>query len=219
MRFLRTCAILLTAIVGGVADASPPCTDVARALTELRHDQHVALQQRLRLQLSSCLLRRLGSLRLTASDDRQILNIRRELLLQSIAELPPVDGRISSRFGSRIDPISHLPSSHSGEDIAAVEGSKVSVPADGRVLFAGRKGDYGNCVVIDHGAGVTSLYAHLLRFVVKAGDSVKRRQQVGNLGTTGRSTGPHLHFEVHVDGAPINLSAVAGQRPRVAASR
>ena len=72
------------------------------------------------------------------------------------------------------------------------------------VVLAGENGEYGNCVVIDHGRGMKTLYGHLQRYIVKAGQNVKRGEQIGNMGTTGRSTGTHLHYEVRINNIPVN---------------
>jgi murein DD-endopeptidase MepM/ murein hydrolase activator NlpD len=89
-------------------------------------------------------------------------------------------------------------------DIAGKEGTEVFAPADGVVIFAGEKSEYGNCVVIDHGRDTATLYGHLQRFIVKVGDKVERGQHIAHLGNSGRSTGPHLHYEVRIGGVPVN---------------
>jgi murein DD-endopeptidase MepM/ murein hydrolase activator NlpD len=93
---------------------------------------------------------------------------------------------------------------HEGLDIAAPHGKEVVAPSDGVIIFAGLEGGYGNVLVIDHGYGVKTRYGHLSKLEVKTGDHVKRGQVVGAVGNTGRSTGPHLHYEVRVNGIPEN---------------
>ena len=93
---------------------------------------------------------------------------------------------------------------HEGLDIAAPHGKEVLAPSDGIIVFAGLEGGYGNVLVIDHGYGVKTRFGHLSKLEVKTGDRVKRGQLVGAVGNTGRSTGPHLHYEVRVNGIPEN---------------
>jgi len=89
-------------------------------------------------------------------------------------------------------------------DIAAEPGKPIYAPSNGMVVYAGPEGNYGNVIVLDHGYGIKTLYGHLARVRVKSGDRVKRGEQLGSVGTTGRSTGPHLHYEVRVNGIPQN---------------
>ncbi|WP_425447102.1 murein hydrolase activator EnvC family protein [Dethiothermospora halolimnae] len=114
----------------------------------------------------------------------------------------PVQGysRISSPFGWRTHPISGLKNYHTGIDIPAPTGTNILASNSGKVMYSGRLGSYGNAVIIDHGGGRTTLYAHNSRLVVRKGQSVKRGQVISKAGTTGNSTGPHLHFEVRING-------------------
>lgn len=128
----------------------------------------------------------------------------RETMLKSTPSIAPAHGLLTSGFGSREDPFTGDHTMHSGLDIATREGVEVIAPASGTVIFAGDKAAYGNCVVIDHGRDITTLYGHLQRFIVKPGDKVERGQHIGNVGNTGRSTGPHVHYEVRINGVPIN---------------
>lgn len=114
---------------------------------------------------------------------------------------PAQSSIITSPFGFRSDPFTGEKSFHSGLDIAAGCGAEIWAARSGTVIFAGVAGGYGNRVVIDHGNGVTSAYAHLMAMHVKAGDQVQQRQTIGQSGSTGRSTGCHLHFEIIVGGA------------------
>ena len=116
----------------------------------------------------------------------------------------PVVGTPTSGYGSRIDPIQHKEIKHPGYDLAAKTGTPVSAAAAGTVISAGPAGTYGNLVTVRHGNGVETRYAHLSATTVKAGDHVDAGQQIGNVGTTGYSTGPHLHFEVRKDGQAID---------------
>ncbi len=113
-------------------------------------------------------------------------------------------GQISSTFGYRLDPINHHLSLHPGYDICAPYGTPVSATAKGVVTSAGYDGEYGNCVEIDHGGGLSTKFAHLSKIDVAAGQTVERGKTVGHVGSTGRSTGSHLHYEVHVNDQPVN---------------
>jgi murein DD-endopeptidase MepM/ murein hydrolase activator NlpD len=110
--------------------------------------------------------------------------------------LMPVNAPVSSGFGSRSDPFSRQVKFHKGMDLAAPAGTTVQAVADGEVVFTGHQGGYGNMVVVRHGGGLESKYAHLGEVSVKVGDTVRPQTPLGVVGTTGRSTGPHLHFEV-----------------------
>jgi murein DD-endopeptidase MepM/ murein hydrolase activator NlpD len=116
----------------------------------------------------------------------------------------PVVGTPTSGYGNRIDPIQHKEIQHPGFDLAARVGTEVDAAAAGTVVHAGPAGTYGNLVTVRHGNGVETRYAHLSATTVHEGDQVQAGQQIGNVGTTGYSTGPHLHFEVRKDGRPID---------------
>jgi murein DD-endopeptidase MepM/ murein hydrolase activator NlpD len=127
---------------------------------------------------------------------------------------PLVEGFVGSGFGMRTDPFTGEAAMHAGIDFAAPVGTPIYAAAGGVVASAERHPEFGNVVRIDHGNGLQTLYAHTLRFIVKAGDIVRKGQQIAFVGTTGRSTGPHLHFEVHVNGVPQNpLKYLAGAKP------
>ncbi len=123
-------------------------------------------------------------------------------LLASTPSLWPVRGWLTSTFGVRLDPYTAERTMHVGLDIANAVGTPVVSPADGVVIFDGTEGGYGNVLVIDHGYGVRTRYGHLEKIDVKLGEHVKRGQRVAKVGNTGRSTGPHLHYEVRVNGIP-----------------
>ena len=112
--------------------------------------------------------------------------------------------RISSSYGWRIHPITGQRRFHDGLDIAANHGNPVYAYTDGRVVEAGWNGGYGNCILIDHGNGLKTRYAHLSRIDVRVGQKVKVGQRIGAVGSTGNSTGPHLHFEVIKNGKTQN---------------
>ncbi|MBV8739524.1 MAG: peptidoglycan DD-metalloendopeptidase family protein [Alphaproteobacteria bacterium] len=127
--------------------------------------------------------------------------------IEALAKTLPISAplasyEIGSPFGPRIDPFNHRLSFHTGIDMDAPYSSPVYATAPGRVIYAGWLGDYGRVVEIDHGFGIVTLYAHLRRSVVAPGQAVPAHTEIGLIGTTGRSTGPHVHYEVRVDGQP-----------------
>ena len=117
----------------------------------------------------------------------------------------PTSGRITSNFGNRIHPITKVNKPHAGIDIAAPTGTAVKSVQGGKVTFAGRgPGGYGNVIYIDHSDGTQTRYAHLSKINVKKGQLVDSSQLIGAVGSTGYSTGPHLHFEVRKGGKAVN---------------
>lgn len=116
----------------------------------------------------------------------------------------PVNGAIVSGFGMRYHPILKVNRMHTGVDIAAPYGTSIKAAADGEVIFAGYRRGYGNTVIIDHGGGVATLYAHCSSLAVGEGTVVKQGQVIAYVGATGLATGPHLHFEVRHNGEPVN---------------
>jgi murein DD-endopeptidase MepM/ murein hydrolase activator NlpD len=156
----------------------------------------------------SALLAKLGQQVDQRSDQLSVLEA---LLVQDSANRkflptysPIVDGWFSSNFGYRIDPFSGTQSFHEGIDFPADAGTAVVAAASGKVIAAGGHAQYGKIVEIDHGNGLLSRYAHASQVFVKEGDLVVRGQRVASVGSTGRSTGPHLHFEVRLNGVPQN---------------
>lgn len=129
--------------------------------------------------------------------------VRNALLPQNT---PVSEGFIGSKFGMRTDPFTGQYAMHAGVDFAAPVGTPIFAAAGGVVVSAEMHPTYGNTIELDHGNDLRTLYAHASRIDVKAGDLVRRGQKIGAVGTTGRSTGPHLHFEVHVKGVPQNPS-------------
>jgi murein DD-endopeptidase MepM/ murein hydrolase activator NlpD len=116
----------------------------------------------------------------------------------------PVEGKITSGFGLRRDPIDGTLRHHRGIDIAVPEGSSIRAAAPGRVVFSGFSAGYGNTVIIEHDNGLSTLYAHNASNLVKAGDVVDKNSIIALAGSTGRSTGSHLHFEVRKNGTPVD---------------
>lgn len=122
----------------------------------------------------------------------------------SIPSIQPARGYMTSDFGPRRVPIRGGTSFHEGIDIAAPAGTPVMAPGDGVVTFSGYKHGLGNCIIVDHGYGVSSTYGHLSANNVNEGDRVKRGEMIGAVGRTGVATGSHLHYQVEVDGAPVD---------------
>ncbi|MGC8917417.1 MAG: peptidoglycan DD-metalloendopeptidase family protein [Thermoanaerobaculum sp.] len=127
-----------------------------------------------------------------------------QMLLSHTPTIAPVVGVITDGFGPRIDPITRQAAFHDGLDISAAFGTPVKAPADGLVVFAGREAGYGQMVKINHGYGFVTVFGHLDRILVKEGQRVKRGEPIGRVGMTGRTTGPHLHYEVWKDGEKQN---------------
>ena len=111
---------------------------------------------------------------------------------------------VTSTYGYRVHPIFNDRRLHTGLDFRASSGTPLSASRAGEVVFAGWRGGYGNCTIIDHGGGLATLYAHQSAVRVQAGDVVSRGQVIGAAGSTGYATGPHLHFEVRVNGVPAD---------------
>ena len=129
-------------------------------------------------------------------DQRSILN--------STPSIWPTRGFVSSTFGYRVSPFTSVKKMHEGMDVAAPKGTDVVAPADGVVTFSGVKGAYGNIVVVDHGYGLVTRYGHLSKLLCEPGQHIKRGTTIAKVGNTGRSTGDHLHYEVRIDGVPVN---------------
>lgn len=116
----------------------------------------------------------------------------------------PVNGRMTSGFGMRFHPILHITRMHAGCDFGAPIGTPIRAAASGIVIHSSYMRGYGNVVIIDHGGGISTVYGHCSRIGVSDGQTVKRGQYIANVGSTGLSTGPHLHFEVRLNGRPVN---------------
>lgn len=147
--------------------------------------------------------------------EQQLVSVRtgvekRQALASATPSIWPIAGWISSAFGTRRDPFTGGRDFHPGLDIAGNHGQPIVAPADGTVTAAAYNGDYGNMVTIDHGFGISTRYAHLSRYAVAPGESVTRGEVIGYVGSTGRSTSSHLHYELLVNGQltdPLKLLA------------
>jgi murein DD-endopeptidase MepM/ murein hydrolase activator NlpD len=116
----------------------------------------------------------------------------------------PIEGQITGSFGERIDPFNGEGAFHSGVDIGSSYGQAIVAPADGIVVFADFLGGYGRAIVLDHGHSITTRYGHMSNFAVAVGQQVHRGDTIGYVGLSGRSTGPHLHYEVRINDTPVN---------------
>ncbi|MEO8030019.1 MAG: M23 family metallopeptidase [Gemmatimonadota bacterium] len=150
------------------------------------------------------LIRRANLLASSFREAADSLSVHRDRIMAT-PSIMPTAGWLSSAFNSsRMHPILHINRPHEGIDVSAPMGSPIEAPADGTVLSAGWVTGYGNTIEIDHGFGIVTRYAHASRLLVQRGDMVKRGQRVALVGNTGLATGPHLHYEVHVNGKPVD---------------
>ena len=134
-----------------------------------------------------------------------ILSLRdnREFMVMT-PSIWPAEGHLTSGFGYRLSPFTGQAKLHAGLDIANRVGTPIVAPAKGTVTFSGWQGAYGNVIIINHGNSITTRYAHMEKALAKEGQVVNRGDVIGTIGNTGRSTGPHLHYEVRVGGVPVN---------------
>ncbi len=126
------------------------------------------------------------------------------VIANSAPDIWPVEGQITGSFGERIDPFNGEGAFHTGVDIGSSYGQPVIAPANGVVQFADFMGGYGRAIILDHGRGITTRYGHLSGFAVVPGQHVRRGDIIGYVGLSGRSTGPHLHYEVRINDVPVN---------------
>jgi murein DD-endopeptidase MepM/ murein hydrolase activator NlpD len=141
--------------------------------------------------------------------ERRLTNVRKdverqEALAAATPSIWPAHGWLTGSFGGRPDPFTGEPAFHQGLDISTEKGQPVFATADGRVETAGYTGDYGNLITLKHDFGLTTRYGHLSKFNVKPGETVRRGDVIGYVGSTGRSTGAHLHYEILANGKLIN---------------
>lgn len=183
--------------VGGRGEAEAPARVLGGALFE-RDPVASAAQVRKGAQAvgtsADAVAGRLRGLSLLLADE--------ERRMASTPSRRPSKGYMSSAFGMRVDPFTGLPQRHAGLDFVAPFGSEVRATGDGTVRVAAPRGAYGLIVEIDHGQGLTTRYAHLSKAHVRAGQKIRRGVAIGEVGNSGRSTGPHLHYEVRLHGVP-----------------
>lgn len=134
----------------------------------------------------------------------QIFLLEQRALVAATPSLLPISGWVSSNFGYRRHPYDGSYRLHAGVDIVAEPGTPVRAPADGTVIYSGLRSGYGKVIVIDHGYGIRTLFAHNNRLFKNSGEKVKRGDTISEVGSTGKSTGPHLHYEVRKNGRPVN---------------
>ncbi|WP_045212064.1 M23 family metallopeptidase [Desulfonatronovibrio magnus] len=125
-------------------------------------------------------------------------------LLSSTPSIWPTQGWVTSEFGYRTSPFTGRRELHRGLDISAPIGTPIYAPADGKVIFSGSDGAYGVTLIIDHGRGISTRYAHLQEYLAEKSQHVSRGELIAYVGNTGRSTGPHLHYEVRINNVPVN---------------
>jgi len=158
----------------------------------------------------AALVTQLERLSASVSEEGQSLRALERFMSRAgkmLAALPsrwPVRGSVNSEFGRRLSPWTGSPEFHSGMDIGSDRGTPVKAPAPGIVVFTGANADFGNTLIIDHGQEIKSLYGHLQKVVAVQGQKVERGQQIALTGSTGKSSGPHLHYEIQVRGQPVN---------------
>ena len=176
----------------------PPLDEVRGELAATREHDYANLSIRIDRAVKSSMLREQGVIRL------QELLQERQSILNATPNIKPTRGWFTSRFGYRVDPFTGKSDMHFGLDIASAPGTQVIAPADGVVSYVGYEAGYGKIVAIDHGFGVRTRYAHNSQVYVELGQKVKRRDVISAVGTTGRSSGPHLHYEVRINDIPVD---------------
>ena len=183
-------------------DVGPPVAESGVGGTAIRHIEPDPKSSSLQEDME-----RLGSAVLETGQHLRALEqlmIRAGRVLASLPSRWPVRGPVNSEFGARSSPWSQAPEFHSGLDIGASLGTPVVAPAAGVVSFAGPQGEYGLTLVIEHGNDIRSLYAHLSRIEVEIDQTVEPGAVVAHTGSTGRSSGPHLHYEIQLQGRAVN---------------
>ncbi len=192
-----------------------PVPDSARA-KELEIEQEIATVEKIKdHQLASAVVKTLNNLKSrTAAQEKSYKDVtelvkNKEKMLAHTPAIQPVSNkdlnRIASGFGRRIDPVYKTVKFHAGLDFSAPQGTPIYATADGTAIVAGNAGNgYGNYVVLKHGYGYETLYGHMVRVKIKSGQPVKRGEVIGWVGSTGKSTGPHCHYEVHKNGAKLD---------------
>lgn len=167
------------------------------------------LQERIQSSLPSQNRKPINSPLAIAELERSLVSLQKELdlLIASVPSSMPAEGRVTSGVGTRSSPWTGKPEFHSGLDIPKPIGTPVYSTADGVVESTGIVNGNGQTVVLDHGQGITTQYMHLSKIQVKKGDRVRKGQQIAESGNTGKSTSPHLHYEVRINGVPVDPRA------------
>jgi hypothetical protein len=177
---------------------NPPVDELQGELSVQGQRDYASLAIRIDQAVQETIIREQGVLELWESLRE------RQSLLAATPSIKPTRGWFTSKFGYRISPFTSRPVMHNGIDIAAAPGSPIVAPADGIVSFAGYDPGYGKLVSIDHGYGVVTRFGHTSQIFVEVGQKVSRRDVIASVGNTGRSTGPHLHYEVRVNNVPVD---------------
>jgi murein DD-endopeptidase MepM/ murein hydrolase activator NlpD len=178
----------------------PSASDIREKLRAEKNEMGLAQQMRTdieRLELEAT------SQEESLSELEKLLQGKKDMLVHT-PSIWPVHGWVTSGFGFRTNPFTGLTQMHEGLDIANRIGNPVIAPADGIVSDTGKDSAYGNFIAISHGFGINSRFLHLSKILVRPGQRVKRGDKIAEVGTTGKSTGPHLHYEVRVNGIPVN---------------
>jgi murein DD-endopeptidase MepM/ murein hydrolase activator NlpD len=178
---------------------SPPENLDSDLVLKGRHTQLIKAMHRHVGQLENAAIHQQNSL-----DDLLSVVEERGNIVAYTPIIRPAEGVISSRFGYRVSPFTGVREFHNGLDIANRRNTEIIATADGRISFVGQSRGFGRLVVIDHGHGLTTRYAHLEEVVIKHGEPVKRGETIAYMGNSGRSTGTHLHYEVRLNGVPVN---------------
>ncbi len=166
------------------------------------------------LRRQDLMVRKMNSFLKQLSGDIRLEEVRQQELLEklranrevlaSVPSIWPIEGFITSRFGGRADPFTGRNEQHKGLDISARTGTPIYAPGKGTVIFSGVENGYGNSILLQHGGGITTRYAHMSRRAVSEGQTVQRGDVIGYVGSTGRSSGPHLHYEVRLNGVNVD---------------
>lgn len=176
---------------------------VGGRLIDVKHEEILLLGEETKLTLSS-LDEQIDKLRTSFAESKQKVQEQQHLLRITPTIWPTNSKNVTSGFGYRKDPFNYQLSFHSGLDIGANENSPVYSAADGKVVAAGSDNSHGNNVLVEHSKGLRTWYMHLNKILVNQGDTVQKGQTIGLVGSTGRSTGPHLHYEVLKNGVSVD---------------
>ncbi len=194
--------------IGPLSDPNENTPQVLYAQGERIDDEDELLDSKLAMRLVDSKLETLEGEALHQENslrDLQEFFAEDKALLSSMPSIRPTKSHLlTSTFGMRTDPYTNHRVMHKGIDFAADHGSDVIAPADGVVVFVGYRGEYGKTIVIDHGYGLQTHFAHLSNYKVEVGEKVRRGQVIGAVGKTGRTTGVHLHYEVRLNGIPLD---------------